>query len=154
MSFYLFVANQLISYKLWFFSVPYGHHELYSGRSDYRTIPARGFKLINMVKILYGLRPYSYHKEYGCSCIQYSWQPYGTDRYRWPSRDPKKLYISEGTFWFSMFICTITWGHVPKKAVKHRKAWINEISEIAPSISALAQRTSKGLQSGWKCGAN
>jgi hypothetical protein len=77
-----------------------------------------------------------------------SWLANGMDRYQSPRRDPKKVVYFGRHILGLMFVCTVTWGHVPKKAVKHRKAWIKEISEIPPSISALAQRTSKGLQSG------
>ena len=41
------------------------------GRSDYRTVPARGLKLMGTAKIRYGRRPYTHRMEYGRSRIRY-----------------------------------------------------------------------------------
>jgi len=55
--------------------VPYSRLDPYAGRSDYRTVPARGFNLIDTANIRYGPGPYTYRKEYGRSRIRYGWQP-------------------------------------------------------------------------------
>src|ERR1700677_1883754 len=60
-----------LKYHFLCYLVPYSRHEPYTGRSDYRTVPARGFELMDTANIRYGLRPYSYRKEYGRSRIRY-----------------------------------------------------------------------------------
>jgi len=40
----------------------------------------KGAKQVRTAKIQYGPRPYTYHKEYGCRHIWYSWQPYRRHR--------------------------------------------------------------------------
>ena len=56
--------------------VLYSHHDPYSSHGDYRTVPVRGFKLMDTANIQYGLRPYTYCKEYSHSCIWYGGHPY------------------------------------------------------------------------------
>jgi hypothetical protein len=53
------------------FSMPYSRLDPYAGRSEYRTIPAKGFNLIDTANIRYGPAPYTYRKEYGRTRIRY-----------------------------------------------------------------------------------
>jgi hypothetical protein len=53
-------------------SNPYSRLDLYTGHSDYHTVPVRRFNLMNTVNIWYGPRPYNH-----CTAIAvYGWQPY------------------------------------------------------------------------------
>ena len=51
--------------------VLYGRRDPYDGRSNYRTVRAGGFKLVDTVNIRYDSRLYTYRKEYGRSRIRY-----------------------------------------------------------------------------------
>src|SRR6267154_1794036 len=55
---YLYL-DRLLNMIFLCYLVPYNRLDPYTGHSDYRTVPARGFNLMDTANIQYGPRPYT-----------------------------------------------------------------------------------------------